>query len=150
MLKDRDWRWEGWTIGFVTVGFFLYNSAYWMWWGGACLGPRHLIPILYLLGVPLCFSMRRQPVVTTFLCCISITTMIVASARDFRLFEVIFIDARDHGTLVPWTYYPMKEVLGQDWLPNLGTMVHLSTWMSLLPLVALWALAAVLMRSVSK
>jgi hypothetical protein len=33
--------------------FFLLNSSYYLWWGGASAGPRHVLPMLPFLCLPL-------------------------------------------------------------------------------------------------
>lgn len=38
---------------FVTLYFVLLNSSYYMWWGGASAGPRHIVPGLPFLCLPL-------------------------------------------------------------------------------------------------
>ena len=48
------WRRKDWTLGagFVVLAvLFALNASYYMWWGGASAGPRHLIPALPVLGL---------------------------------------------------------------------------------------------------
>lgn len=42
-------------ISIVIVGFFLYNAAYLVWWGGWSTGPRFLVPMLPFMILPLTF-----------------------------------------------------------------------------------------------
>jgi hypothetical protein len=37
----------------VVAYFLLLNASYYMWWGGAATGPRHVLPMLPFLCLPL-------------------------------------------------------------------------------------------------
>ena len=43
-------------IIFTVLGFFAYNAASTMWWGGFTVGPRYLIPMLPFLALPMIFA----------------------------------------------------------------------------------------------
>jgi hypothetical protein len=55
-------RWP--TEAVLILGLFLLRSAffgrYWAWEGGATWGPRHLVPLIPLLLVPIAFLPRRK------------------------------------------------------------------------------------------
>jgi hypothetical protein len=40
---------------FVCVAFLAYNACYWVWDGGSSVGPRHLVPMLPFLSMPIIF-----------------------------------------------------------------------------------------------
>ncbi|MBZ0297628.1 MAG: hypothetical protein K8L99_34040 [Anaerolineae bacterium] len=40
----------------IVLGFFLYNGASIMWWGGFTVGPRYLIPMLPFMVLPISFA----------------------------------------------------------------------------------------------
>ena len=44
---------------FVIAGFFFYNSASEMWWGGFTVGPRYLVPMLPFVTIPIIFAFNR-------------------------------------------------------------------------------------------
>ena len=44
----------------IAGAFVLYTSAYFMWWGGWAYAPRHLLPMLALLGVGLAPWLRAR------------------------------------------------------------------------------------------
>ena len=54
-------RAEALMIGGVTLAFLVYNSGYYLPFGGGSPGPRFLIPMLPFLGVPLAVAYRRCP-----------------------------------------------------------------------------------------
>jgi hypothetical protein len=45
----------------ATACYLLFNSAYYMWWGGFSFGPRHLIPMLPLLAIPVLWIWQFRP-----------------------------------------------------------------------------------------
>lgn len=62
LLARRGFRVEAWTIAAVSTVFLLHNAASVQNpFGGASPGPRHLIPILPFLAVPLAAAARRLP-----------------------------------------------------------------------------------------
>lgn len=46
-------------FGGICAGLLLYNASYVMWWGGFAIGPRHLIPMLPFLAVPVAWVLQR-------------------------------------------------------------------------------------------
>jgi hypothetical protein len=55
----------------MAAGYLAFNASYYMWWGGWTNGPRHLIPMLPFLIVPLAYVWRsgrvgRALLVATF------------------------------------------------------------------------------------
>ena len=46
----------------MVVGYLAFNASYYMWWGGWTNGPRHLIPALPFLIVPLVWVWRSGAV----------------------------------------------------------------------------------------
>jgi hypothetical protein len=46
------------AVGFM--GYFLFNSGYYLWWGGAAMGPRLMIPMLALVPMVLAVACRAD------------------------------------------------------------------------------------------
>ena len=67
LLWRRGWRAETIVIASVTLLYVLHNSSAANPFGGASPGPRHLIPILPFLAVPLALALRSWPGVTVAL-----------------------------------------------------------------------------------
>ncbi|MCX7047420.1 MAG: hypothetical protein NTX50_18285 [Candidatus Sumerlaeota bacterium] len=44
--------------GAIFIGYLWFNASYYMWWGGAAMGPRHLIPALPFLIPPLLWILQ--------------------------------------------------------------------------------------------
>lgn len=43
----------------IFLAYLLYNAGHYMWWGGSCLGPRHLVASLPFLAFGLVFLLPR-------------------------------------------------------------------------------------------
>jgi hypothetical protein len=61
----------------VCLCFLVYNSGYYLPFGGGAPGPRFLITVLPFLACPLGLAMRRFPGPTIALAAVSITTMAI-------------------------------------------------------------------------
>jgi 4-amino-4-deoxy-L-arabinose transferase-like glycosyltransferase len=80
LLHRRGRRAEALTIAAVSVAFLVYNSGYYLPFGGGSPGPRFLIPMLPFLAVPLALAFRRFPSVTLALAVPSTVLTMVATA----------------------------------------------------------------------
>jgi hypothetical protein len=82
LLYRRGPRAEALTIGAVAIAFLVYNSGYYLPFGGGSPGPRFLIPILPFCAVPLALALRRFPAVTLALAVPSAVLMLVATTTQ--------------------------------------------------------------------
>ncbi|HEX2908462.1 MAG TPA: hypothetical protein VHO69_16440 [Phototrophicaceae bacterium] len=57
--EQKDQRGAAIVIDLVVIGFFTYNAASSMWWGGFTVGPRYLIPMLPFLTLPIIFTLNH-------------------------------------------------------------------------------------------
>lgn len=80
LLYRRGRRAEAVTIAAISLAFLVYNSGYYLPFGGGSPGPRFLIPILPFLAVPLALAFRRYPAVTVALAVPSTVLMVAATA----------------------------------------------------------------------
>jgi hypothetical protein len=53
MWKSSRWRSDALLCVSMVVAYLVFNASYYMWWGGWTNGPRHLIPALPFLVIPL-------------------------------------------------------------------------------------------------
>jgi hypothetical protein len=82
LLYRRGFRAEGLLAGTIALVYLVYNSGYFVPFGGLSPGPRFLIPVLpfVALGLPLAF--RRWPGATLALAAVSVAAMVVATAAE--------------------------------------------------------------------
>jgi hypothetical protein len=79
MLYRRGRRAEALTIGGICLCFLLYNSGYYLPFGGGFMGPRFLDTLLPFLAFPIALTLKRFPGPTIALAAISITTTVIAT-----------------------------------------------------------------------
>jgi hypothetical protein len=79
MLYRRGKRAEALTIGGICACFLLYNSGYYLPFGGGFMGPRFLDTLLPFLAFPVALTLKRFPGPTIALAAISITTTVIAT-----------------------------------------------------------------------
>jgi hypothetical protein len=123
-MMRRQHRAEANTILAIAAVYFIYNSGYWLPFGGGTPGPRFLIPALPFLAIGLAYAYKRLPAVTLGLAIPSGLMMLV-------------------GTLT----YPLlgKQGVGTwaDWLVQ-GRLEHTvltgfgvtNAWLAIAPFVA--------------
>lgn len=79
LLYRQGKRAEALVIGTICATYCIYNSGYYLPFGGGFMGPRFLTTMLPFLALPLALAFRRWPGVTVGLAVISITTMATAT-----------------------------------------------------------------------
>jgi hypothetical protein len=133
MLYRRGRRAEALTIAAICACYVIYNSGYYLPFGGGFMQPRFLTTMVPFLAVPLALAVRRFPGPTIALAGVSITTMVVATITH---------------PLVGYETEPVKwaRYLRQGFFqPTLATAYGAGRgWAAVLPTLALFAGAAVL------
>jgi hypothetical protein len=79
LLYRRGRRAEALTIAGVCLCYVIYNSGYYLPFGGGFMGPRFLTTMLPFLACPLGIALKRYPGPTIALGAISITTTVLAT-----------------------------------------------------------------------
>ena len=99
LLRRRGRRAEAWTIGGIAAAYLVYNSGYWLPYGGGTPGPRFLMPVIPFLALPLALAYRRFPLTTFALAVPSALFMLTATltfpliGNDFVGFWAKLVDA---------------------------------------------------------
>jgi hypothetical protein len=121
----------------IVLYFLLLGAGYYMWWGGSAFGPRHVIPCLpfLCLGIPFAVS-RARAVVLTVLLAPSIVNQLAATAVEPSAPLV-----RDILADYLYPHLLRGDVPLFPGASNFGAAFHLHGPASLLPLLALWAVA---------
>jgi len=79
MMRKRGHRAESNVILAVAAVYFIYNSGYWLPFGGGTPGPRFLIPALPFVALGLATAYRRLPALTLGLAIPSAMFMLIGS-----------------------------------------------------------------------
>lgn len=82
LLYRRGRRAEALAIGGMALAYLVYNSGYYLPFGGGSPGTRFLIPILPFLAVPLTIAYRRFPAATLGLAVASALMMLAATTTQ--------------------------------------------------------------------
>jgi len=131
LMRQGRWRAEANVILAVTAVFFLYNSGYWLPFGGGTPGPRFLIPALPFLALGLAVAYRRMPALTLAMAIPSAIFMLAASMTYPLL--------GDNGTAT-WA----RDIGGSDLEHTVLTTAGVRNgWLAALPLFAAVAAAVV-------
>lgn len=79
LMYRRGRRAEALVVAGVSFAYYLYDTGYWLPFGGGTPGPRFLIPLLPFLALGLAGAWRRFPAPTLALAVPSAVTMIAAT-----------------------------------------------------------------------
>jgi hypothetical protein len=115
----------------IVAWYLLLNSAYYMWDGGASLGPRHAVPMLAFLAIGLGPALRWFPGASAVLGVVSCLQIVLITAAG--------PEAPSHGNPI-WTYAIPKllEPSSPGSATTLGRLLGLPGPLSLIPLLAVW------------
>jgi hypothetical protein len=78
-MMRREHRAEANTILAIAAVYFVYNSGYWLPFGGGTPGPRFLIPALPFVAIGLAYAYKRLPALTLGLAIPSSLMMLVGT-----------------------------------------------------------------------
>ena len=131
-LMRRSHRAEANTILAIAAVYFIYNSGYWLPFGGGTPGPRFLIPALPFLAIGLAYAYRRLPALTLGLAIPSALFMVVGTLT------YPLIGKQGTGTWADWL---MEGRLEHTVLTALGVT---NAWLALAPFFAAVLIAVVL------
>jgi hypothetical protein len=145
----------------IIVGFFLYNASYLIWWGGWAVGPRFLLPMLPFMILPLIFPFERLwqsrfgRIVLIGVIGLSIFGVTVQTLGGQSLPPDVkdetnapqvpsenvawTLEQVEVGNIVgnPLLEFSLPKLIGRDVLKNYGTVVGLTGFWSLLPILVI-------------
>jgi hypothetical protein len=127
----REHRAEFLVCLWATVSFFLFNGSSAMWEGGYSVGPRYLVPMVPFFTVALgAFAMRWGTTIWARL-----LTGILATWSLFVVWaETIGGQNYPNWDTNPLVNYSLPNLMNGDVARNLGMVIGLRNWTSLLPL----------------
>jgi len=121
------------SLGLAICGFYLaLGSGYYMWDGGAAVGPRHCVPMLPFLALGLIPALRLAPRAVHILGAVSAAQLLAATAAA--------PEAPQFGDPLWGHAWPhlLASQPGYGGATNLGLLLGLPGIFSVLPLLALW------------
>jgi hypothetical protein len=132
LLRRRGHRAEAWVIGGLAVAYLVYNSGYWLPYGGGTPGPRFLMPVVPFLALPLALAYRRFPL-TTFALAVPSALFMLTATLTFPLIGDDFVGF--------WS----KLVQASNFEATVATPLGAGHgWAGIAPVLAVAALAALL------
>lgn len=131
--KDRALFFMTFSACLVIV---LQVGAFFTPFGGNCIGPRYLAPAIPFFGLAAAYGIKRLPELGLILMLVSIGLMGMVTA--------IAIDPPG-DVLTPLQSFYLVRIDQDRWAQNLGTLIGLPVWASLivpaiLPVIAAWQL----------
>ncbi len=117
----------------IVAYYLLLNSGYYMWDGGASLGPRHCIPMLPFLALGLLPVISRVPKTFAVLLALSLLNMLVGTSASPEAAQ-----AGDPLYNFAWPRLWQASPAATGGPTNLGLWLGLPGVLSLAPLVGLW------------
>jgi hypothetical protein len=137
LLYRAGRRAEALVITSVGLVYLLYNSGYYLPYGGQVPGPRFLITALPFLALPLALSFRRFPALTIGLAAVSATCMAIPTmVKPFVSGE---------GDTGQW----MRLLEHHDFQGTIVTLTGTQGWVTVIPFIALLLVAGVLAAAAS-
>jgi hypothetical protein len=134
-----------------VASFLLMSAGYYMWWGGAALGPRHVIPALpfLALGIPWAVRARDGEGVTRAGVLVLGVLLVISLLNQLGAVAVSPLVPFGPDVLVDHVYGHLRrgEVAILSGSANGGMLLGLRGPVSLLPLVLLWLLGLGAIRS---
>ncbi|HET9119408.1 MAG TPA: hypothetical protein VFN72_02645 [Solirubrobacterales bacterium] len=131
-MMRRKHRAEANTILAVALVYFIYNSGYWLPYGGGTPGPRFLIPALPFVAIGLAYAYKRLPALTLGLA-IPSTIFMLAGTLTYPL-----IGRQGIGTWADWL---VQGRLEHTVLTAFGVT---NAWLAVAPFLAALVIAIVL------
>ncbi len=142
--RQRQYRAEWLVCLWATLSFILYNGSSVMWQGGFSIGPRYLVPMLPFLSMGL-QAYARQWGARRW------ARGLILGLGLWSLFVVwaLTLGGQNYPdwSLVPLFEYTLPRLIANDIARNLGMVLNLRGWASLLPLLALLTLLGVVLAN---
>jgi hypothetical protein len=129
MMRKNGGRAEANTIIAIVALFFIYDTGYWLPFGGGTPGPRFLIPTLPFIALGFAEAWRRIPATTLVLSACGFVVMTTA------LVTYPLVGA---GNLYQWQERALDNTFQHTILSAFGLG---DGWLTIVPLLAIFAVA---------
>jgi hypothetical protein len=119
MLCDRPRRWLGALCVVAFLGLLTLISGFRFWNGGAAMGPRHLVPVLPFLIIPVAVAIDRvcrhvprvAPALVAVLVAGSIAICTACVAVQPEFFDVQAHEPPAPGLAIPAREHPITQIV---------------------------------------
>ncbi len=133
-LRRNDWVSRVGLVSFLAL--FLVNCSYFVWWGGAAAGPRHLVPAVPFLALGVTRLLRaRKPWLR-----LGVVAVGLVSVLSFISFSLVGIEAPEVGNVLTdfvWRNVAAGRISILSGASNLGYLLGFGARLST-ALLALW------------
>jgi 4-amino-4-deoxy-L-arabinose transferase-like glycosyltransferase len=123
-------------VGSICATLVLYNASYVMWTGGFAIGPRHLIPMLPFLCLPVAWALQAASARRPWRA--GAAVLIIVSVANVWIHTLGGPDFPPETAMRPLTQYALPNLLHGNLSFNAGMLLGLEGHVSLIP----WAVAA--------
>jgi hypothetical protein len=139
LWQGRRYRLELLVTLSIVVLYFVHASSFYDWGGGHTAGPRYLVSMLPFLAYPIILLLNSTAWRWLFTP-LALISILLISAEALAGQHFPYQEVRN-----PWADYILPSWQSGDIARNLGTVLGLSSWYSLIPLilvvgVAVWIL----------
>jgi hypothetical protein len=132
-IVRADWSAQIGLVAFCLL--FLLNASYFVWWGGAAAGPRHLVPVLGFLAVGLGDALRGRSRATT----VVVLILGSVSIANMAALALVGVEAPEFGNILSnfaWANILAGRISILQGASNIGFRLGLDNTRSLLLFVA--------------
>jgi hypothetical protein len=117
----------------ATATLLVLNSGYYMWWGGASAGPRHLVPVIAFMGLGIAAAWTRPGLRWL------IAALVVLSVLNMLALASVGLEAPEAGNILvdyAWARLRHGKIAHLSGASNLGIALGVAPAASLGPLLA--------------
>jgi hypothetical protein len=123
----------------VMVGYFIHAASFYDWGGGHTAGPRYLVAMLPFMAFPVISTLESRSWRALFFI-LALVSILLIGAETMAGQHFPYQEMRN-----PWVEYILPSWQSGDIARNLGTVLGLPSWYSLIPLfiligVSVWIL----------
>lgn len=136
LWRSSRLRLELWVTLAIVILYFIHASSFYDWGGGHTAGPRYLVSMLPFLAYPIIVLLDARAWRWVFTALAFLSTLLI-SAEALAGQHFPYQEMRN-----PWSEYVLPSWQSGDIARNLGTVLGLSSWYSLIPLFIVIGVAA--------
>jgi hypothetical protein len=139
LWQTGRFRMEALAAVTIMIGYFIHAASFYDWGGGHTAGPRYLVAMLPFMAFPVITMLGSRAWRVLFFV-LALVSILLIGAETMAGQHFPYQEMRN-----PWTEYILPSWQSGDIARNLGTIIGLPSWYSLIPLfivvgVSVWIL----------